>query len=156
MGPPASEFQITPVVLNNTINPGDGIRGTLGVGVRGIESSLDKFLSAVAESYWRIKSEQTLDSPCGNPSGCLKFPEILRSIYVFFFPVLCRNGLGPSTWLFTEVRAVAGSRTAIADAEAGRCYSRVAAGGKARAGDGFHWNSRAGFAYRRTTTRMSN
>src|SRR5207248_9152608 len=69
MGPPASEFQITPVVLNNTINPGDGIRGTLGVGVRGIESSLDKFLSAVAESYWRIKSEQTLDSPCGNPSG---------------------------------------------------------------------------------------
>jgi len=73
MGPPASEFQITPVVLNNTINPGDGIRGTLGVGVRGIESSLDKFLSAVAESYWRIKSEQTLDSPCGNPSG---WPEV--------------------------------------------------------------------------------
>jgi hypothetical protein len=26
-----------PVVLNNTINPGDGIRGTLGVGVQGIE-----------------------------------------------------------------------------------------------------------------------
>ncbi len=156
MSPPASGFQITPVVLNNTINPGDGIRGTLGVGVRGIESSLDKFLSAVAESYWRIKSERLWIRLAAILPDGLKFPEILRSIYVFFFPVLCRNGLGPSTWLFTEVRAGAGSRTAIADAEAGRCYSRVAAGGKARAGDGFHWNSRTGFAHRRTTTRMSN
>src|SRR5437879_2949394 len=79
-----------------------------------------------------------------------------KQVYVFFPFVLHRNGLGPSTRLFTQVWVGAGSRTAIANAEVGCCYSRFAVGGKARAGDGFHWNSRSGFAHRRTTTRMSN
>ena len=93
---PGTEFWIGdhPVVLDNTINPGDGVRGTLGFGVRGIEI------------YLPVSTELTL--------GCL-----CSTIPAIFITAKQLQGSGLPTLLRNEefLNAFTGSSTLQLDIE---------------------------------------